>query len=274
MLRILFIHRDRPLNDIVIITLAGFATGITTVLFGFGGGFVVVPLVYQLLLRQPNVASQAMHIAVATSTAVMIFNAGWASFQNWRAGKLPTPALFPLLWFIAIGAVLGSWLAGSLGDGVVRTLFILYMVITIGDCLMRKGFITGTAMRPLLRSTVSGGGVIIGTIAALLGVGGSVMTVPLLRRHGYTMQQSVSAANPLSLPVALCGSVTYAISGWQQVPANGFLGFISLKSLALLVAAGWLGIVMTRRYLPTVPDVWHARIYVMLLCTVLVAMVV
>ena len=100
------------------------------------------------------------------------------------------------------------------------------------------------------------------------------MTVPLLRRHGYTMQESVSAANPLSLPVALCGSVTYAISGWQQIPMSGFLGFISLKSLALLVGAGWLGILFTRRYLPAVPDVWHARIYVLLLCMVLLAMVV
>lgn len=274
MLRHLFTDWDRPLNDIVIITLAGFTTGITTVLFGFGGGFVVVPFVYQLLLRQPNVASQAMHIAVATSTAVMIFNAGWASWQNWRAGKLPTQVLYPLLWFIALGAVLGSWLAGLLDDGVVRTLFILYMVITIGDCLLRKGFFTGTTTRPLLHRTVRGGGIIIGTVAALLGVGGSVMTVPLLRRHGYTMQESVSAANPLSLPVALCGSVTYAISGWQQIPMSGFLGFISLKSLALLVGAGWLGILFTRRYLPAVPDVWHARIYVLLLCMVLLAMVV
>lgn len=55
------------------------------------------------------------------------------------------------------------------------------------------------------------------------------MTVPLLRRHGYTMQESVSAANPLSLPVALCGSVTYAISGWQQIPMSGFFGFYQFE---------------------------------------------
>jgi len=64
------------LNDLMMIALAGFTTGITTVLFGFGGGFVVVPLVYQLLVRQQLLAGNAMYIAVATSTAVMIFNAG------------------------------------------------------------------------------------------------------------------------------------------------------------------------------------------------------
>ena len=73
--------------------MAGFTTGITTVLFGFGGGFVVVPFVYQLMLRQPELTENAMHVAVATSTAVMIFNAGWISYRNWRAGKLATDAV-------------------------------------------------------------------------------------------------------------------------------------------------------------------------------------
>lgn len=126
------------MNDIAIIALAGFTTGITTVLFGFGGGFVVVPFVYQLMLRQSELAGNAMHIAVATSTAVMIFNAGWVSYRNWRAGKLSAQTLFPLLWFIAIGAVVGSCLAGVFSENIVRALFILYMLVTIGDCLLRK----------------------------------------------------------------------------------------------------------------------------------------
>ena len=113
---------------------------------------------------------------------------------------------------------------------------------------------------------------LIGMIAALLGVGGSVMTVPLLRRHGHAMRACISAANPLSLPVALCGAVTYAISGWHKIPAGGFVGFISLKILGLLLVTGWAGIVFSRRAIPAVPDVWHARIYVMLLCIVLMAM--
>lgn len=264
------------MNYIVIIALAGFTTGITTVLFGFGGGFVVVPFVYQLMLRQPELTGNAMHVAVATSTAVMIFNAGWVSYRNWRAGKLAAQTLFPLLWFIAIGAVVGSCLAGILSEKIVRALFILYMLATISDCLLRKGFFRGSARRRLSLPVVTGGGMVIGMvigmIAALLGVGGSVMTVPLLRRHGYEMQECVSASNPLSLPVALCGAVTYAVIGWHSIPLSGFLGFISLKILGLLVLTGWAGIVFSRRAIPAVSDVWYARIYVLLLCLVLLAM--
>ncbi len=255
------------------IVLAGFTTSVTTVLFGFGGGFVVVPFVYQLLRGQPEMAGNAMHIAVATSTAVMIFNAGWVSYRNWRAGTISVQACFPLIWFIAIGAVIGSWLAGLLSEQWVRSLFSLYMLVTIADCLLRKGFFSGSTPRRLSKATVTGGGILIGSIAAMLGVGGSVMTVPLLRRHGYPMRECISAANPLSLPVALCGTITYVIGGWKIIPANGSLGFISLKIVMLLVVTGFIGIVVAQRYIPAVPDVCHSRIYVLLLSVVLVAMV-
>ena len=237
------------------IVLAGFTTGVTKVLFGFGGGFVVVPFVYQLLRGQPEMAGNAMHIAVATSTAVMIFNAGWVSYRNWRAGTISVQACFPLIWFIAIGAVIGSWLAGLLSEQWVRSLFSLYMLVTIADCLLRKGFFSGSTPRRLSKATVTGGGILIGSIAAMLGVGGSVMTVPLLRRHGYPMRECISAANPLSLPVALCGTITYVIGGWKIIPANGSLGFISLKIVMLLVVTGFIGIVVAQRYIPAVPDV-------------------
>lgn len=262
------------MNDIAIIALAGFTTGITTVLFGFGGGFVVVPLVYQLILRQPELSGNAMHIAVATSTAVMIFNAGWVSYRNWRAGKVSAQTLFPLLWFIAIGAVVGAFLAGIFSENIVRVMFILYMLVTISDCLLRKGFFSGNSPRSLSFTVVTSGGVIIGMIAALLGVGGSVMTVPLLRRHGFAMHECVSASNPLSLPVALCGAVTYVVIGWQRIPVNGYLGFINLKILGLLVLTGWVGIIFSRRVIPAVSDIWYARIYVILLFLVLLAMLI
>ena len=118
------------------------------------------------------------------------------------------------------------------------------MLATISDCLLRKGFLGGSSLRRLSLPVVTGGGVTIGMIAALLGVGGSVMTVPLLRRHGYAMRECISASNPLSLPVALCGAVTYAVMGWQTIPVNGFLGFINLKILGMLVLTGWAGIVL------------------------------
>ncbi|MBT0729799.1 sulfite exporter TauE/SafE family protein [Rosenbergiella nectarea] len=259
-------------NDIAIIAIVGGLTGVTTVLFGFGGGFVVVPFVYQLFLRQPVVANHALHIAVATSAAVMIFNAGWATYNPQRRRNLSANILFPLTLFIGLGAVMGSLLAGQLSEAVIRLLFIFYMLVTIIDCLVSRHFLKGSEARPLSALTTTVGGTAIGTVAALLGVGGSVMTVPLLRKHGFSMKDCISHANPLSLPVALCATITYTINGWGKIPVSGFLGYISLTTLAILIVTGGVGISISQRYLPKIADGWHARLYVLLLIAVLVAM--
>ena len=262
------------MNDITIIACAGFATGITTVLFGFGGGFVVVPLLYQLFLRQPALLHHALQSAIATSTAVMIFNAGAATINNYRAGKLSLSFILPWCGYIGAGAIVGSLLADALPENTVRILFVLYMLVTISDCVIGRRFLEGGEQRILSSFTTKVGGSIIGTIAALLGVGGSVMTVPLLRKHGYAMSSCIVNANALSLPVALCGAITYAIKGRHKVPVEGFIGYISLPTLLILIVTGWLGIGISRRYLPVIADRWHARIYVLLLILVLVAMLV
>lgn len=259
------------MTELFIIALAGFFTGITTLLFGFGGGFVVVPFVYHFIALDPALSAVAMHIAVATSGAVMVFNAGYASYLNQRRGHILKKTVIPLIYFIAFGAVIGAWLSLSLADGLIRLLFIGYMVLTLADCLLRPGFMQHPARRGLSRRLIGFGGMLIGMVAALLGVGGSVMTVPLLRRHGYQMKYCVSAANPLSLPVAVCSSLVYAQAtepahyGWH------YLGLINLTILSVLIVAGALGMVFAKGVIPPIADRWHARIYLILLFLVLIA---
>lgn len=84
--------------ETLIVLGAGFLTGITTILFGFGGGFVVVPFVYHLISASGEQPGQAMHIAVATSTAVMILNASYATLTNWRSGNLLRETIVPLIF--------------------------------------------------------------------------------------------------------------------------------------------------------------------------------
>lgn len=257
--------------DIFFVLGAGFITGITTILFGFGGGFVVVPFVYHLVAASGEYPGQAMHIAVATSTAVMILNSGYATFTNWRTDNLLRETIAPLIYFIGIGALLGAFASSLLKDVVVRLLFVIYMLVTIADCLFRPGFLVKPARGELSRTTLFVGGPLIGVIATMLGVGGSVLTVPLLRRHGYEMKHCVSAANPLSLPVAVIGALMYIGLGWKEMTGPQYLGYVNLTMFGLLVAAGIAGIVFAKRRLPKVNDRLHARIYVLLLILVMIA---
>lgn len=257
--------------DIIFVLLTGFVTGMTTIVFGFGGGFVVVPLVYHLVIASGEQPGQAMHIAVATSTAVMIFTAGYATFAQWRSGNLLRETLFPLIFYIGMGAVLGAFASSLLADGTVRLLFVIYILVTIADCLFRPGFLVKPVRAALSPSTLLIGGPLIGVIATLLGVGGSVMTVPLLRRHGFEMRHCVSSANALSIPVAVVGALMYVGLGWREMTGPHYLGYVNLVLLGQLVTSGVVGTVVARKWLPKVNDRLHARIYVLLLILVLIA---
>ncbi len=258
--------------EIGLILLVGFGAGITTILFGFGGGFVVVPFVYFLLSRHGELGDQAMHVAVATSTAMMILTASYASYSNWRSGHIIKATVTPLIYFIALGAALGAAFSTALSGHTIRLLFIAYMVITIVDCLWRPGFLSQPSPKPMQATTLTLGGTLIGLVATALGVGGSVMTVPLLRRHGHAMRHCVSAANPLSLPVAVIGTFTYALLGQQHMAAPYYLGYVNLFMLGLLFASGLVGIRFAKTCLPPIGDALHAKIYVGLLFLVLLVM--
>lgn len=253
----------------------GVATGVTTVLFGFGGGFVTVPAVYAAVAAAGGV--DAMHTAVATSTAVMIVNASSATVAGARRGLLRTAYLWPITVFITVGAALGALAANRAPEKLLHILFVAYLGLTIVDSVARRGFLgrPATASPTPLRSYESTlGGVGIGAVASFLGVGGSVLTVPLLRRKGISMASATAMANPLSIPVAVAGSIVYALAS----PAAGHLGevgHINTTAAVVLLIGSLPTIALTRRILAgtTIPDRVHAIAYVILLGVVLVAMV-
>ncbi|WP_180698596.1 sulfite exporter TauE/SafE family protein [Pseudomonas crudilactis] len=262
----------------LLLTLFGCLTGITAVLFGFGGGFVAVPLLYRMLTASHGaddpISQSAMHIAVATSTCVMIVNALIATDKHRRAGNLIRHYLWPLGGFIGLGAVVGAIAAMWVSGEVIRYAFIGYLGVTIIDCLLRRGFLTqnpDVIPRRLGATETSAGGVGIGAIATFLGVGGSVMTVPLLRRCGLSMSQATSMANPLSVPVAVAGTLTYmALAGFSQADLGAwFVGYVDLLAFAVLTVGSLIGIRLATPWIGRIPDQVHAWVYIGLLIIVL-----
>jgi uncharacterized membrane protein YfcA len=265
----------------LLLMLFGCMTGVTAVLFGFGGGFVVVPLLYHMLSAvygaDSAIGQSAMHIAVATSTCVMIVNALVATLKHQRAGHLIRHYVWPLAGYIGVGSVLGAMAAVWVSGEVIRYAFIVYLGLTIADCLLRGGFLEplhGQSPRRLGMAQTLGGGLLIGTVATFLGVGGSVMTVPLLRRCGLSMTQATSMANPLSVPVALAGTLTYmALAGFSPVELGPwFIGYVDLLAFGVLTLGSLLGIRMASRWIGVLADRLHARVYISLLVLVMLSM--
>src|SRR5258708_20149562 len=91
-----------------ILVIVGIITGITAGMFGFGGGFVIVPLVYHFFPAYDLLAASdrgyLLQVGVATSTAVMIVGTTYSSLKHHLAGNIDWSAGFPLAAYIGIAS--------------------------------------------------------------------------------------------------------------------------------------------------------------------------
>lgn len=258
-----------------ILGLCGILTGISASLFGFGGGFIIVPLLYHLL-RTENPSS--MYIAVSTSACIMIINSLNTTYKQYHNKNIMWQMVLPLMLYIAIGSALGVFLTKFMNNEIIRWFFILYISYTIGDCLIRKDFINNSSEEvkylPQYLNVILG--LLIGAVSTILGVGGSVMTVPMMRKLGIKIKDAVAMANPLSLPVALVGSIGYLILAYSQNVNLGdeYIGFIYLPALIFLVIGGFIGVPIGAKLTNKIPDAIHARVYILLLFIVLFVMII
>ncbi|MFH8484856.1 sulfite exporter TauE/SafE family protein [Streptomyces longisporoflavus] len=260
--------------DFVVLVGVGLLTGVTTVLFGFGGGFVAVPVV---VWADAALGADAMRVATATSALVMVVNAGFATAVTPRPVLRALHGSGRLLLLLAAGAALGALATRPAPADLVRWAFVAYVALTIADLLLRPGF-----LRPGARAPSDGPrplpallGAPIGAVAAFLGVGGSVMTVPAMRRAGHSMRVASTLANPLTLAIALPATAV-SLAG-AAVPAAAddgkrLVGLVDVSAAAALLLGALPVIAVLRRRPPRIGDRTHARAYVGLLGVVMVAM--
>lgn len=262
--------------DVAALIGIGLLTGVTTVLFGFGGGFVTVPVV---VWADAALGADAMPVATATSALVMVVNAGFATAVTPRRVLLALRGSGALLLLLAAGASAGAFATRLAPADLARWAFLMYVALTLVDLLLRPGFLRPSprieATRGVPRPLPALFGVPAGAVAAFLGVGGSVMTVPAMRRAGHTMRVATALANPLTLAIALPATVVSL--GGAAVPAAAdahvhLVGLIDLRAASALLLGALPVIAVLRRRPPRIPDRIHAWAYIGLLAMVTVAM--
>ncbi|WP_181272940.1 sulfite exporter TauE/SafE family protein [Brevibacterium oceani] len=246
--------------------LIGCLVGLTTVLFGFGGGFVTVPII---TLVDADLGHDTARVAAATSALVMLVNAIVATVSTKRETLAHLKGRWWLLGLLALGGGLGAFTGGFAPDALLQWGFVLYIAVTAVDLLLRPGFFRPAAC---VRDEAGEGGreisaiwgVPIGGLASFLGVGGSVMTVPMMRRSGATMTVATTLANPLTL-VIMSPAVLVTILDPAAIDAPGIVGALDLVSAAALLIGGLPIIVLLRRRVPKISEILHAWGYFVLL---------
>ena len=211
---------------------AGFLAG----LFGVGGGLVLVPVLLLLFDAQHFPAASAMHLALGTSMATILFTSLASARKhhqhgavNWRVVRNITPG-------ILLGAALGPLSAASISPHGLGIFFTLFVYIAAAQILLD--------MRPEPSRQLPGFagmsavGAFTGWISSLVSIGGGTIVVPFLIWCNVPLRNAIGTSAAIGFPVAAGGTMGYIATGMSlhTLPAPN-LGFVYLPALLWVALA-------------------------------------
>jgi uncharacterized membrane protein YfcA len=218
--------------------LGAFA-GVLAGLFGVGGGLVIVPVLAWLFLGAGMNPVVIMHLAIGTSLATIVFTSISSVYAHHRRGAVQWYAFTQLSPGIVLGAWLGAVIADSLPSTNLRLIFGVFELLVAAQ----MGFGLKVSPHRTLpgRPGMALAGGVIGTVSAIVGIGGGTMTVPFLQWCNVEMRKAVATSAACGLPIAVAGALGFVVSGWNEVglpPMSS--GYLYWPALGGIVVASML----------------------------------
>lgn len=209
--------------------LVGIGAGFLSGLFGVGGGLLMVPGLVFFLGSDQRLAhgtSLAAVIPLGISSAVSYATVGEV---DWGVA----------LWLIVgsvVGAVLGTFLLQKLSQRLLAVAFIAIGVFTIWR-LLTQGESDGQLVDMSVTAALAlmAAGVLTGTTAGLLGVGGGIIMVPIMV-VGFEMSSVMAKGTSLLVivPTAIMGT-------WRNWKSNNINVRAAITIGVAGIPAGFVG---------------------------------
>ena len=191
--------------------LLGILAGIIAGLLGLGGGILVVPSLALIFSLQGMGTDLSTHLAIGTSLACMICTSCTAAFAHHFKRSIAWAVFFWMSAGLLIGSWSGSLVSASMNGSVLKMLFGLFLWFVAWRMLRRqKEVIAEKTLRLPIFAVL---GLFTGCISGVFGVGGSIITVPVLLYSGLPMHKALGTASACILPVAIAGAVTNIFTG-------------------------------------------------------------
>jgi uncharacterized membrane protein YfcA len=194
--------RPRTAGFVLTCIGVGLLAGLLSGLFGVGGGTVIVPLLVLILKFDQRLAAGTSLAAIVPTATVGVISYGIHGSVDWVAALI-----------LAVGAVggaqLGTWLLPRVPLTVLRWAFVGFLVVVIVSLfIVIPSRDAELALTPLTIGGLILLGVITGTLAGLLGVGGGIIVVPaLMLLFGTSDLIAKGTSLLMMIPTAVSGTI-------------------------------------------------------------------
>jgi uncharacterized membrane protein YfcA len=224
---------------LAILALSGVIAGFVAGLLGVGGGIVTVP-VLEYLLRFAGVPEDyRMHVAVATSLAVIIPTSISSARSHHAKGAVDWALARSWGGAMVLGAATGSLLAARAPLPVLAAIFGSVALLIAAKMWLPLDELRVAQDAPRgLRGALTGG--LIGGISAMMGIGGGTLTVPTLNLCGYPIHRAVGTAAFFGIFISIPGTIGYLLARPPVELPWATVGFVSLVGLAVIAPGSML----------------------------------
>lgn len=197
------------LLTVLLYILGGVFAGFISGLLGVGGGLVVVPFLVWTLPYAGIPGGMVMHIAVATSLALIVCTSIASSINHQKRKSIDWSLFWQLLPGMVVGAMVASSITQFVPNDVLEIGFGIFAIIMAVQLMFKP-----TPDKPDLLISSWPNTVVISFLAALmasicnlLGMGGGSLLVPFFRHHHMPMKMAVGTSALCGVPISLAGVI-------------------------------------------------------------------
>ena len=164
-------------NLIIIFLITGIISGFMAGLLGVGGGIIIVPISYFVLLYLDYSSDYAMHIAIASSLGVICFTSISSIRTHLKLKNVNFKILRTWVPGIVLGSLAGSYSASIISGEVLVNIFIcLAFLIALNMAFQRDPIIISQDIpkSKFINLIISS---LIGFMSVLIGIGGGLSLI-------------------------------------------------------------------------------------------------
>lgn len=252
------------MSFIIAYLILGAVAGLVAGLLGAGGGIFIVPILTWLFHAQSLFTGHEVHFAVGTSLATIIFTSSSSLHAHHRRRGVLWPVFWRLTPGIVAGAACGALIADALSSHMLGRVFGVAIILIAWHLAFGKPP-APTRQIPGTTALISVGGAV-GTLSALIGIGGGSLIVPYLLRCRVAIVQAIGTAAAIGLPIALAGSLGFALAGLNEARTIEYaVGFVYLPALAAVAGISVLAAPLGARLAHRLPALMLKRIFASIL---------
>jgi uncharacterized membrane protein YfcA len=176
-----------------------------------------------------------MHLAVGTSFAIIIPTSTVSVLTHHKFNAVDFNVVKNYGIFVIIGVVIGTIFAATLKTKSLVLFFsIVILLLGIYLLLIKERDQNQISEIKLYLKIILGG--IVGFVSAIMGIGGAVMNVPILKYFGYSINKAIGSAAAIGFLIALFGAIGFLISGsYLKTNLPLSIGFLNIPAFLIFI---------------------------------------